>query len=113
MSEEVNWHISHWENGQKQSSIPYIKSLIPFFNSKVHGLATWWYINGKKRIEASYVKGQVHGLETWWHSDGSLDEVRKYNKGEQLVRLVFSKEGNVPDDAKLEVDLFTNEAQVL
>ena len=73
---------------------------------------TKYWFNGQKAGEVPYINDQVHGVATFWHNDGSLWEISKWHEGELLVRLSFS-EGDIPGNAKLEVDLFTNETQIL
>jgi antitoxin component YwqK of YwqJK toxin-antitoxin module len=122
---QVKWKREYWDNGQKEYEVPFVngqrhgiatwwwdngkkKYEVPYVNGQQHGVGTWWWGNGKKRREIPWVNDQRHGVETGWWSDGSLWGVTNWDKGEMLVRFVFP-EGEVPQEARVEVDLMTNQ----
>ena len=97
---EVSLKTELWSNGQKHRETSYV-------NGQRHGVATWWHDNGQKMVETPYVNGQRHGVAKWWRSDGNLNGISKWHRDERLVRFIF--EEDIPFDARLEVDLFSNE----
>jgi len=63
--------VQYWENGN-------IKSEIKYKNGKIHGLAIWYYEEGKKYYEANYVDEKLEGSLTKWYLNGLIQSREHY-----------------------------------
>jgi len=58
------------------------------------GTFTWWYSNGQKQTEGQYVDGLQNGIWTGWHPNGMKKYVGKYHRGQQAGHwMVWNPEG--------------------
>ncbi len=50
-----------------------LKQQIQFTHDQPNGVATWFYENGKKMMECTYVNGSIEGKMTRWNFTGSVE----------------------------------------
>lgn len=46
---------------------------------KIHGVETFWFINGKKDTEAVYINGNKIGKDKYWNYNGELIKLDNYS----------------------------------
>jgi antitoxin component YwqK of YwqJK toxin-antitoxin module len=78
----------------------------PWVNDQRHGIARDWHENGQLWFEIAFVNDQRHGIARWWKEDGKLSRIEKFHRGRRFINLEFDP---IPSDAKMELDLTTNE----
>ena len=47
----------------------------PLCNGRRHGKEKVSYLNGKPKIERSYLAGRLHGTSKWWDTNGRLIKI--------------------------------------
>lgn len=67
---------SYHPNGRIASEVAYKGSL-------KHGKAVWYYDNGQKEVEYTYLEGELDGTVTRWYFNGNI-EFREEYKGSRL-----------------------------
>ncbi len=56
-------------------------SEINYKYGEMHGLVTYWHLNGRKEYEKNYKNGEQHGLYTEWHENGQKKSEQNYKYG--------------------------------
>ena len=60
-----------------------------------NGLFTWYYENGQKRAEETYIDGELDGLDTTWYENGQK-KVEGTRKDGKLIEVTWwDEDGNV------------------
>ena len=50
-----------------------------------HGRATWWYDEGKRKAEATYVHGELRDRTSWYRNGGVREKATKGTDGEEAT----------------------------
>ena len=92
----TRWHgngqiysIGNFLNGEKNGLFQWWyndgakKEESTFVNGERVDVVTQWYQNGKKFAEANYKKGQLNGNLTWWYETGQKKEQTSFVNGER------------------------------
>ena len=58
-------------------------NVIPAMNGTYHGAANWYYPDGSKRSEGTYVNGKRDGIWTWYFPNGKKQSEEHWVMGEQ------------------------------
>jgi antitoxin component YwqK of YwqJK toxin-antitoxin module len=123
MNEEVKWDRGYLDNGQLSLETPWvngqkhgiekrwysngqIRQETPYVNGQRHGIQRWWHRNGQLYWKTTYVNGERHGIRRYWKEDGKLWSIEKFHRDQRLIDIEFDP---IPADAKMELDLITNE----
>jgi antitoxin component YwqK of YwqJK toxin-antitoxin module len=55
-----------------------------YVNDNLHGLSTFWDLEGCKIADVNYVDGELEGAATGWNKDGSIMRVTNYKNGVKI-----------------------------
>lgn len=58
-----------------------LSSEATYVNNTRHGISTWWYDSGQKRLESMWRDGKKHGMEIGWHESGAKALVVMWRDG--------------------------------
>ena len=61
-----------------QLANPPLKVTRHFKEGKIHGLTTWYFNDGNKRLEMSFHEGRKEGLATNWYKTGEVQWKRTF-----------------------------------
>jgi antitoxin component YwqK of YwqJK toxin-antitoxin module len=62
---------TYWENGK-------LKSVFTKKGMRFHGISTWYYSDGKKQHECTYVNDTLQGTSTRWYNNSRISSVDIY-----------------------------------
>lgn len=58
------------------------------------GLWIWWYSDGQKKRETTYVNGKKEGLTLYWHPNGVKAKELMYKADKNIDQKLWDEEGN-------------------
>lgn len=102
-TDTVNYYRSFYVSNKSkyfEGSIITANDSIDSYN-KYSGLCTWYYLNGKIKMNCEYTNGILHGLKNEFNSDGNLTKKTIYENGKVKGKkfIEFDEEGR-------EIDVF-------
>ena len=63
------------------------------------GLASWWYENGRIRLEEHYKDGKPHGEYTYWYENGQIHIKATYKDGKPDGKMIsLFKNGQIEEE---------------
>ena len=63
-------------------------------NGQFNGLWTWWYADGSKKRETTYVNGVKNGYSHWWYKNGIMKSEIKFADNRNVEQKLWDKKGN-------------------
>ena len=58
-----------------------------------NGLWTWWYEDGSKKRETTYLKGVKEGYSYWWYKNGVKKSEIKYSQNKNIEQKRWDETG--------------------
>ena len=83
-------HLVWFEDGQLQIDVCYS-------NGRRDGRHSVFYESGQKRSEADFANDKLHGSYITWHEDGSKKSERIFEKGAEVKRREWKRDGEQKD----------------
>lgn len=78
-----------------------LRSEVPIFEGRHHGIVREWYPDGQMESEDSYHRGGLSGTCKLWHRNGRLAQEGIYERGICLERKQWDPQGYLVDEYRL------------
>lgn len=63
-------------------------------NGKKEGTWTYWYSDGKKKRESSYIANKKEGITYYWHQNGQVAKEIMYRDDKNIDQKLWDANGN-------------------
>lgn len=63
-------------------------------NGKKEGTWTYWYSNGKKKRESTYINNKKEGITYYWHPNGQVAKEIMYRDDKNIDQKLWDANGN-------------------
>ena len=84
----VNPRVDYYDNGK-------IKSVTPYKNGVMDGIAKSYYENGTLEIETTYKDDQPEGIARYYDEGGNAKSETTYKNGQRIHRKEYDETGNL------------------